>query len=428
MDELEARLRELGTHAAEKVEASPITPRDDVMRKGRLRRIGVAVASSTLVLVLAAAGYAGAGMLGGRRSVLQSPDVLRAAAERTTAEGTARTAFAMDMAFEFDGREMTSSFAAVGEVSFEEGLSHMTMQGSGEGMPDTSIEMIQDGGSVYTKGEPGTEGWVKRETTTGGVGLSDNGLDPDEFLTYLSGVSDDIENLGVEHLGQSRVTHYRAIVDPELIDENVTESQRAALSSYDIDYDPLEVWVDQEGLVRKLVFGISTSGEGSGRSFDMAMRVTTSFYDFGMPVEIEIPDDGEITEDENVDANTDGGSQTVIEGGSQTVKGSNLRLLGAEGFDGPNAEIAGRKLCAIEIPGWARLVELVDTRTGEPVGSVRLHVHAAVEEENNSGCSDEPMDSLESIARITDFLVLEISRGERRLEVPITRVLWSDPV
>jgi hypothetical protein len=327
----------------------------------------------------------------------------------------------MEMDGLIDGMEWDTVWAGAGEVSFEENLSRTTVEVTGPGDLERTTEVIEDADHLYMKGQPGTDGWVKRETTSGGMGFGGDRFDPDAFLGYLSEVSQDIRTLGREEIDGARVTHYRAIVNPELMTEGTPE-----LAGYQIEYEPIEVWVDEEGRVRKMHFGMAASGETSGKEFDMRTTVTSSYYDFGVPVEIEIPDDDEVTEEDSLDLNL-GGSQTEsseVRPAETPGKGSKLYLTGDEGTDGPAALLARRQWCVHGIPGWAEEVELVDEQAGVLVGSV--HLGDAGEEELNVGCSKERLESLKGIERIADSLVLLISNAERGLEVPITNVTRVD--
>lgn len=114
------------------------------------------------------------------------------------------------------------------------------------------------------------------------------GGDPSAMLDQLYGVSDDVEVIGTELIRGIDTTHYHATIDPEDLLEQVDENERDAVEAllraagnttgHDID-----VWVDDEGLVRRQVMTMTMG--------TMSQTLTADFYDYGVDVVIEIPED-----------------------------------------------------------------------------------------------------------------------------------------
>ena len=84
---------------------------------------------------------------------------------------------------------------------------------------------------------------------------------------------------------------------------------------FDTDFEPVHVWVDDRGRVRKMSFVVRIATENDGQAFDMSMSYSMSLFDFGEPVDIEVPDESEIVESRAVDGDTEvediGGRQSL---------------------------------------------------------------------------------------------------------------------
>jgi hypothetical protein len=114
----------------------------------------------------------------------------------------------------------------------------------------------------------------------------------------LEAVGGEVETVGVEDLRGTETTHYRATIDPAAYAKTVGPEERAKLGpladqlqpgSGDV---PVDVWLDADGLVRKL------SLEISGRSQGQSGNASASFelWDYGEDVEIELPPASEVVD------------------------------------------------------------------------------------------------------------------------------------
>jgi hypothetical protein len=122
--------------------------------------------------------------------------------------------------------------------------------------------------------------------------------DPTNMLDALEGVSaDGIEDLGTEEVRGVSAHHYAAEIDMqaaldqaedqvgELLDDDAAER---FLEAYGDDPVPVEVWIDDDGLTRKMTMDVSVQGQDGSFTLEM--------FDYGEPVDIQIP-----SEDDSVD-------------------------------------------------------------------------------------------------------------------------------
>lgn len=122
--------------------------------------------------------------------------------------------------------------------------------------------------------------------------------DPAEILWFLHAVGR-VRQIGWENLDGVATNHYRAKVDVRRYLDLVPEDQRAdARRSVRRLIElmggksriPMEVWVDESDLVRRLAMDMKTSLPGGN---SMRMTYDMRFSDFGSDVDIDVPDDEE---------------------------------------------------------------------------------------------------------------------------------------
>jgi hypothetical protein len=141
--------------------------------------------------------------------------------------------------------------------------------------------------------------WVKVDTTklpagsllaaaTGPGGLSVP--DPASLLDVLSDVGPDTHVVGREDLDGVAVTHYRGTVDG--VDAGAGSPSAVALAKLGVDPAgaamPFEVWVDDEGHVRRLTL----VHDGS----DGVVTVTVDYRDVGRSPAVEVPPPADVVD------------------------------------------------------------------------------------------------------------------------------------
>lgn len=173
------------------------------------------------------------------------------------------------------------------------------------------MEMVQDGDTVYMKSSMLTglmgsdKEWVKLDATDmgdSGMGGSLSGSnDPTAMFEALRGVSSGIETVGTETIDGVETTHYRATIDLQKAIAAAPEDQqaemKASLSELGMAEMPVDVWVDGDGLARRMTLSFdfaAMSGMGSDPETEKmfkgaSMEMSMDMYDYGQPVNIQIP-------------------------------------------------------------------------------------------------------------------------------------------
>jgi hypothetical protein len=152
--------------------------------------------------------------------------------------------------------------------------------------------------------------WVRY----GPDGISDEGssfsglmrtADPEAILALLAAATGDVETVGDEDIRGEPATHLRARIDLPAAREQAPEDHWAMIDDLAgegdarVDEVPVDVWVGEDGLLRRFAVDIerdvTVSTETPGGPplpSDAAGGVTSLAYeafDYGEPVEIEIP-------------------------------------------------------------------------------------------------------------------------------------------
>jgi hypothetical protein len=244
-----------------------------------------------------------------------STDVLVDAAAKTTKEGSARIAFrgsskaGLPQPIEIKGDGVVDNARRLGRLEFDFGSLAESLKGSGLDEGDLNGEVIFDGFIFYMRfpalSQVLEEGkvWVKFDLEelgkAQGIDLSQftqfGQADPSQALQYLRAVSGDVEDKGSEEVRGVSTTHYVAQVDLRKFPDVLPEEQReAAKKSVDSLIDqlggeselPMEVWIDDEGLIRRQRFDFSFEPQGAT---EFSFRYDIELYDFGVQVDVEPP-------------------------------------------------------------------------------------------------------------------------------------------
>lgn len=273
-----------------------------------MRVLRLTVVATSALLIGAACGSATSPEGG---SALQ---LIAASADKTTDAGSAQVSMEMDMT----GPQGAISMTADGAFDFAEQLGHMTMhmdlpEGAGTGGP-MDMEMVLDGLTMYMKYptfmqvSPSSKPWVRIDldamSQQAGVDMAalmqGGNQDPSQALEYLRGVSD-IATVGEEDIRGAPATHYRGTIDFDKVVENapadVRERVEATIKTITDAVGemtiPVEVWIDAEGRVVRMSQSFDfQEGAQAGTSMSMVM----DFFDFGTPVDIEIPPPSQTTD------------------------------------------------------------------------------------------------------------------------------------
>lgn len=289
-----------------------------------LRRLLALFALLGVVGVLAGCG--GGGLVAEPLTV----DQLSQAATTSTQAPSGRFAFAFDttfpgssMRFDFSGEGAYDTEADRAALTFDlsslAGLLGAFFGGLG-GTNDKNpfdfgdagawkIDAVQDGTVVYLRFPaiasqlPEGKSWVRVDpASTGkaaGFDLSElrdfSGTDPRSLLDLVKAVSGEIETVGAEELRGVDTTHYRATVDLRKYEQLVPPAERKELGSMVEDLIeqsglaemPFDIWLDEEGRVRKVESAFSAAPEGTSEELESSL--TFELFDYGEDVDIAPP-------------------------------------------------------------------------------------------------------------------------------------------
>jgi hypothetical protein len=254
-----------------------------------------------LLLLAAALALAGCG---GGETISFDP---AASAANTVDAKSAKLAF--DTSIEGGGQTLRMNGS--GSVDFQQREATMTFDVGellrGSGLPASPGErwtMITQGFVLYMHAPtlaqqlPGGKEWLKLDIAA--VAKSQNvnlgqfrqltQNDPTQMLDYLRATSGKIEKVGTEDVRGVETTHYRAEVDLDRVAEQapaeLRKTFRTSIQSLKqglgTDIVPVDVWVDDENLVRRLQEHLSVAGGGK-------IDFSVDFYDFGTPVTVTPP-------------------------------------------------------------------------------------------------------------------------------------------
>jgi hypothetical protein len=196
-----------------------------------------------------------------------------------------------------------------GEVDFTARRGHMLIDVSQLGLPGPPIDAVFDNTTVYTKLPPSlvpglpADKWVKIDLATAGrsVGVDINSLsqaqasDPSQTLDYLRGAADDVTNVGTEDVRGTATTHYRAVVDlnkAAKLSPAASDAIKSTIKLLGSATQPVDVWVDSEGRVRRMQYTVDLSKTKAASSVPGAagtVTFTLEVFDFGAPVQATVP-------------------------------------------------------------------------------------------------------------------------------------------
>jgi hypothetical protein len=139
---------------------------------------------------------------------------------------------------------------------------------------------------------PADKSWLKIDLNKGGQGLGFDfkaltGENPGDVLTDLERTSSNVTTVGKEKVGGVETTHYRAAIDPSKVPQGDKVQQVTG-----VEYKPIDVWVDAQGLVRKvhLDYTAKTDPTKPARSH---IVLDMEFSNFGTKVSVMPPPDSE---------------------------------------------------------------------------------------------------------------------------------------
>jgi hypothetical protein len=164
----------------------------------------------------------------------------------------------------------------------------LTMQ---EVVKDTTIYMSSD---VFRSELPFGKSWLSMDIakTTKAFGLDPSALSsstqsPTEALATLRASGGRVTKVGAETIGGVSTTHYTAVLDADRV-AKVSNALNKAYGA-NVTYQPVDVWIDGQDLVRRIHMAFSISGGTTLPATSMDM--TIAFSNYGEAVDVSVPSD-----------------------------------------------------------------------------------------------------------------------------------------
>jgi hypothetical protein len=176
-----------------------------------------------------------------------------------------------------------------------------------QGKDAWQLEAIEDGSIVYihfpllTDKLPPGKTWIRGDAK----GLSASGsqlgqfgsfadTDPRDVFAYLKAVSGTIQAVGTDKQRGVETSHYSAAIDVKKLVALVPAAHRKSLAGFDeligqsgVTTIPVDVWIDAEHRVRKLVLDVAATAPGSTQRVEASVQIEV--YDYGEPLDLELP-------------------------------------------------------------------------------------------------------------------------------------------
>ena len=177
-------------------------------------------------------------------------------------------------------------------------LGSMTLSVSGpqaltmkEVVKDTTIYMSSD---VFRSELPFGKTWLSMDIakTTKALGLDPSALSsstqsPTEALATLRASGGRVTKVGAETIDGVPTTHYSAVLDGDRV-AKVSSALNKAYGA-NVTYQPVDVWIDGQDLVRRIHMAFSMGGGTTLPATSMDM--TMAFSNYGEPVDVGVPSD-----------------------------------------------------------------------------------------------------------------------------------------
>ncbi|MER6689373.1 LppX_LprAFG lipoprotein [Streptomyces minutiscleroticus] len=225
----------------------------------------------------------------------QSPaQVVQATGEKTEQAGSARLKLTTTAVT--DGR--SESVSGSGVIDLRNGTSEVRLGMKGEELEQRVVDRVlyqkpPEGSGQLPKGKSWTKVDLGKLQSSGAMGNTQVS-NPADSLAYTRSLSEEnVEKVGTEKIGGVRTTHYRVDVDLGKLAEGNAEQERKLRQQLG-DEVPVDLWIDDEGLMRRQQVSLTVkdaSGQGSGRK--ATVKTVMNLSGFGTPVDVSAPPAGD---------------------------------------------------------------------------------------------------------------------------------------
>jgi hypothetical protein len=231
-------------------------------------------------------------------------ELLDRAPEALEEAGTSRFVMRVTAA----GEGVDSRFEATGEQDLTAGTLRMEAD---LGLDAASTETLVVDDTIFLRSPlfemftGDADGWIGVDLEEAGRSsgleldqLVEGNTGPAALVQQLRGAAGDIEELGTDEVRGVDTRHLRVTVDTgraieqspaEVRDQLRTFAETSGLP----DQYPMEVWIDDEALVRRISTVVEIEDEVAG---PVTQQTTLELFDFGVGVDIEAPDPDDVTD------------------------------------------------------------------------------------------------------------------------------------
>jgi hypothetical protein len=233
-------------------------------------------------------------------------EVVRNAPDKTIDAGSARTT--LTLSFTSGDNPTTIRGEGVFDLRTRIGGVSVDLGALGGALAGAPVDAVVGAQGLFVKLPPGQNSggppWLKLDlaTLSQQAGLNLGSLaqlqqsDPTQALSYLKGALDDVDEVGEETQRGEETTHYRGTIDLRKASASLPpDSQRGiedAIASLGTSRLPVDVWVDDEGRIRKMRFSADPDGAGP----NSAGTVEIELYDFGTTADVQVPPADQVTD------------------------------------------------------------------------------------------------------------------------------------
>ena len=217
--------------------------------------------------------------------------LLATAVQNTEDAGGAEVAFQMEI--QVPGQAQPIVMTGNGVEDAKNKLASLTFESP---PPVGRIDLVQDDLTTYMRSDAfstlgGGKEWMKMDLEEIGSSM---GLDMSEIptvqtasdqLRMLEATSDGITEHGTETVRGDETTHYSATVDVERMPNGERIAELSGLEEM-----PVDVWIDGEDRIRRMEVKQDMNAGG----VQMSMHIAVEYVRFGVPVDVDVPDDDEV--------------------------------------------------------------------------------------------------------------------------------------
>ncbi len=236
--------------------------------------------------------------------------IVREAPDKTVEAGSARVA--MEVAFTSGGTPSTVTGEGVVDLSQKQGMLRLDLGALAGSLGTSSVETFLSSEGIFVKLPasvlPGNRPWLKLNlavvASQAGVDVGSLGqlqsADPSQALQFLKGAVDDMSEVGEEQVRGTGTTHYRGTLDLQRAQNEVSSEARPAVSqaiaSLGTSRIPADVWIDDDGRMRKMRFEVDPDRDGPNPPGTAQFEM----FDFGVQADIQPPPLDQVTDLSNV--------------------------------------------------------------------------------------------------------------------------------